>query len=385
LEDNKMKKYSILSALVGGLLVAGGCSNSELERLQEENARLRQEIANLQLGKSNIQLLKIDEFTVGLAAAEKNFDENAFLQHLRNSLQNATLGAAKFSIVPENDEQQVAKVRGMLVQQYISEEKIPIRISNLSYKLKDPKADFKLGQTMVPREGLSIEKTSDGSYRFTYDGTLLAQMNRESAEQFSISYEDSGGGTGIVPLSLKEGEIFDPSRPPQTARQGDIAFNWQLSLEKIHVYRISNFVGDVGSFLRNMRYPTTGLNQYQTIRDTVFLFGYGPYFTGLVNRLETPRFIDQVEVLQITADVFQKLKVGISEEELSGNLQGLSDRWIGCKFVQFTGDKKIWERPMAVGFPFLSRQTSQEKQKTFYTKYDQNGPVLIGDFGVRGR
>ena len=60
--------------------------------------------------------------------------------------------------------------------------------------------------------------------------------------------------------------------------------------------------------------------------------------------------------------------------------------WSNCNFVEYSGEKKIWERPMAVGFPFLSRQSSQEKNKVFFTKYDtKGGSLLVGDFPLRSR
>lgn len=377
-----MNNTSLAGLLALGCLWTAGCNQQELEDLREENARLRQELASRAAG-APIRLQEIEEFTVGLAAAEKGFDESAFLRQLRASLQDSVMGDGKFTITSEDDEQQVAKVRGMLIQQYLAEKRVPIRISNLAYKLKNQATDFKVGGSMVPRDGLGVERSGDNLFRVSYQGPLLAQMDRESPERFSIPYEDSEGGRGTIPLTLKDVEMFDASQPPQAARQGDISLNWQLSLEKVQVYRVQGYEGDTGAFMRRMRYPGGGLNQYQTIRDAVFLFGYGPYFTGLVQRIETPRFIDQVDVLPLTEDLFKKLEVGISEDALNESLKSQSARGVSCNFVEFTQDKKIWERPMAVEFPFLSRQISQQKDKVFYTKYDTNGPVLIGDYRIR--
>jgi hypothetical protein len=171
----------------------------------------------------------------------------------------------------------------------------------------------------------------------------------------------------------------------QAARQGDVSFNWQVSLEQVHAYRVSNYSGDVGSFIRKMRYPEGGLNQYQTVRDSIFLFGYGPYQTNLVNRIETPRFIDRVEVTPISSGTFEQLAPGMEEEKFLQNMKEGQGGWASCSFVEFTAEKKIWERPPVVGFPFLSRQVSQDKNKVFYMKYDQKGPVLVGDFSLKGR
>ncbi|MBI4583547.1 MAG: hypothetical protein HY717_05955 [Planctomycetes bacterium] len=329
-----------------------------------------------------MKLLRIDEFTVGLAASEKSFDEGAFFQLLKSSLQEAATKDSNFSTTTENDEQQLAKIRGMLVQQYLSEQKVPIRISSLTYKLKEAKADFKIGGAMVPRDDLTVEKTADGLVRCSYKGAIPAQMERDAAGKYSISYEDSSGDKGTVNLTLKDVEFMEAEQPAQTARRGDISFNWQLSMEKLQVYRIANFSGDMGLFMHRMRYPKlpTSLNQYQTIRDSVFLFGYGPYATGLVNRIETPTYISQVEVMPITEAVFQQLEGGIAEEELLKILSENPSRWMQCNFVEFESGKKVWEWPVAVGFPFLSRQTSDEKKLIFYAKYDQKGPLLIGDY-----
>lgn len=122
------------------IIFAAGCRSAELQKLREENARLKDELEKLKLaGAGELKLLRIDEFTVGLAASEKTFDEGAFTQLLKNSLQEAALKDARFTFSSELDEQQIAKIRGMLVQQYISEKKVPIRLSNLTYKLKDPR------------------------------------------------------------------------------------------------------------------------------------------------------------------------------------------------------------------------------------------------------
>lgn len=241
---------------------------------------------------------------------------------------------------------------------------------------------------MIPREQITVEKTADGLLRCSYKEALPAQMERDGSGKYSIAFEDSSGDRGAVNLTLEDVEVLNSEQPPQSARQGDIAFNWQLSLEKLQVYRISSFAGDMGLFMHRMRYPklpNSNLNQYQTIRDSVFLFGYGPYATGLVNRIETPNYISQVDVMSITEEVFARLEGGLIEEELNKLLTESPGRWSPCKFVEFTSGKKIWERPVDVEFPFVSRQVSDEKGLVFYTKYDQKGSALIGDYRLRGR
>jgi len=319
-----------------------------------------------------------------VAAPEKNFDEGAFNRQLRASLQDSTMGNSKFSLSGEGDEAEVAKLRNILIQQYMSSKKVPIRLSNLTYKLKGGRDEFKVGGTMVPRENAVVEKTPDNLFRFTLKEGLVAQMDRETQDKYSIAFEDSTGGRGVIPLVLRDVDVLNPSSAVQAARQGDISFNWQVQIEKVHAFRVSNYSGDVGLFIRRMRYPEGGTNQYQTVRDSIFLFGYGPYQTNLVDRIETPRFIDRVEVLPISQAAFDGIEPGVADEKTLETLKEGRGGWSSCNFVEFNAEKKIWERPAAVGFPFLSRQVSQEKNKVFFMKYDQKGPVLVGDFSLKG-
>lgn len=385
-------RHDVATARVGLLLVSAvwltllfGCKNQELERLRAENMRLRAALEDREPG-SPANPETIDEITVGLAASEKDFDEQAFLELIRRSLQDAAIGGTRFTIEPERDEQQIAKVRGMLVQQHLGEQEIPIRVTNLTFKLKDPASKFKIGGTVVPRDEVAGERTTDGLTRFTCSGPLLATMNRDGPGSYSIAYEDSDGGSGRIQLPLPDVEVLSAEDTPKFARQGDISLNWELSLEKIQVYRVSDFVGDLGKFMRRMRYPTvqTNLNQYQTIRDAVYLVGYGPYRTGLVSRMETPAFIDQVEVLPITATAFDRINPGIAREELDSLIRESASKWIACEFAEQNGDRKIWERPSSVQFPFLSRERSADKELVFYTKHGQDGSLLVGDFRIRG-
>jgi hypothetical protein len=371
------------------LLLAGCGHQEEIRRLQEENARLRGLLASHKPGEGpKLELTPIREFIVGLAAAEKTFDEGAFQSLLKDSLQEASIGEAKFTVQVENKEQQIAKARGMLVQQYLSEQKVPIRISNVTYKLNNPDQIFKVGGTIIPRDGVTTERSTDGMVRCTFKGPLLAQMDRDTQGKYTISYEFEGseGATGQIEVLIPDVEIFDPDQEPQAARQGDVALNWQLSLEKIQVYQVAAFTGDLGKFMHRMRYPRlkTSINQYQTISDSVFLFGYGPYRTGLFNRITTPRYIDRVEVLPITKEIYDKLEAGIAEETLSSVLTGVTGAWIECSFVEFASEERVWERPATVGFPFLSRQAANDKGIVFYTKYDGEGSILIGDYPLRG-
>lgn len=363
-----------------------GCATdnaAELERLKRENQQLQEALAKAASG--DVTLMPVREFTVGLAAAEKGFDEQAFFQLLLESLRESSIGEPNFTVAVEDDEQQIAKVRGMLVQQYLSEQKVPVRISNVTYKLKSADDDFRVGGAVLPAAQVKREQTSDGLVRSSYAGPVLGEMERDGQGKFSISYSDTTGRTGRIALAIRDVEVFDPDEPPKVARQGDVSLNWQLSLEKIQVYRVNLFHGDVGKLMHRMRYPKmqVSIQHYQTISDTVFLFGYGPYSTGLVNRLNTPSYIDSVEVLAISPEIFEELEAGITEQEVSRILTQGENTWIECKFVEFSANKRVWERPVSVGFPFVSRQVSSKKGVAFYAKYSLEGSVLIGDFPLR--
>ncbi|MFQ5654219.1 MAG: hypothetical protein ACE5GW_05770, partial [Planctomycetota bacterium] len=324
---------------------------------------------------------RIRSFTVGLAASKRGFDQQAFVNLLVHSLKESA-SRQSFKVTHEPDERQQSKIRGMLVQQYLAAEEIPVTVSNLSFKLQEAGNDFKIGERIVPRGGAQIASaTSGGPVFVNHTDPISAVLRRDQRGSYSIAYEELGGGSGSIPISIRDLEILDPEQPPRSARQGDISFNWRLNLEKIHVYRIENFEGDVGRFLSSMRYPgiRTSISRYQTIRDFVFLFGYGNYVTGLVNQILTPSHISGVEVLPIDEGTFDALRGGMSEREV-GEILGRSAHWQRCEFVDFSGDQKVWERPAAVGFPFVSRQISEEKGLVFYTKYDSEGALLVGDF-----
>ncbi len=373
--------------LVLWVLLGVGCQtdqSKEIDQLRQENQRLRESLANSATGA--VALMPVREFTVGLAAAEKSFDEAAFFTLLRESLREASTGEPTFVVAVEDNEQQIAKVRGMLVQQYLGEQRVPVRMSNLTFKVKSADDDFNIGGAVVPREQVQRENTADGLVRASFAGPILGQMERDRQGAFSIAYADTSGTTGRIPVAIEDVEVFDPDQPPKVARQGDVSLNWQPSLEKIQVYRVNHFQGDFGKLMHRMRYPRmkVSIQQYQTIRDSVFLFGYGPYSTGLFNRLSTPVYIDSVEVYALSPEAFTALEPGITEQELSRALGERASAWVDCKFVEFSQTEKVWERPVSVGFPFVSRQTSKSKGVVFYAKYSEEGSVLIGDFPIRG-
>lgn len=363
-----------------------------MTQLQEENKRLREEVDLLEAKVANLRersakgedpaaATPIKSFTVGLAATEATFDEQAFLRLLMNSLKSAGQ-TQRFRVAPERDPHEVNKFRGMLVQQYLAAEEIPITVTNLNFKLLQSVHDFKLGERVVPRSGVKVLRGStSGAAHVSFKDELPATMNRDIQGRYSISYEEVGGGQGLIPVAIEDVEILDPAEEAQFARQGDISFNWKLNLAKVVVYKVEGFQGDVGEFLRSMRFPgaASSISQYQTLRDTVFLFGYGNYATSLVNQLRTPTDITTVEVLSLDPSVFAQLKGGMDEKEIL-DLVGTRARWMPCDFVSFEGGERLWQRPVEVGLPFLSRQISDSKMHTFYTKYSSEGADLIGDF-----
>lgn len=378
-----MKRSLLFFTCALCLPLVSGCAYTQLQR---ENANLRREVqalrAQLAGGPVVPNMTPIQSFTVGLAASESSFKQEAFEKLLQDSLVAASENK-EFKVSHETDERQVDKIRGMLVQQYLAAEEVPITITNLSYKLQDPAHEFKIGGQIVPRENVHTmpASSSNGAVAMTCPGPIHGVMHRDAQGRYSIAYEELGAGGGNIPIQVRDVEILDPEQDARAARQGDISLNWNLNLEKLQAYRIEDFKGDVGKFLLNMRYPSesTSISQYQTLRDFVFLFGYGPYMTSLVNQIRTESFIDSVDVMSIDEATFKELKGGMDQQSLLAAL-GSRSEWVPCKFVSFQGSEKIWERPASVQLPFVSRQTSAEKSLVFYTKYDTRGAVLIGDY-----
>lgn len=384
-----MRKLSLTALFLALPFFSSGCM---LTQLQEENQRLREEVDLLEAkiadlkerasrGQDPAALTPIRSFTVGLAASETSFDEQAFLRLLMNSLKSASQNQ-RYKVMPERDPHEVAKFRGMLVQQYLSAEEIPITVSNLNFKLAQATHDFKLGDRVVPRTDTQVLRGSTtGAAHVSFKGELSATMNRDVQGRYSIQYEELGGGQGRIPVPIEDYEILDPEEEPQFARQGDISFNWKLNLAKVIVYKVDNFQGDVGEFLRSMRFPgaASSISQYQTLRDSVFLFGYGNYTTSLINQMRTPADITTVEVLALDPVVFAQLEGGMTEKEIL-EIVGGGRNWVPCEFISFDGGERLWQRPAEVSLPFISRQVTETKMHTFYTKYSSEGADLIGDF-----
>ncbi len=368
-----------LAALIV-LAAATGCG--DLAALREENAALRLEIEALRKATG---VSRIGEFTVGIAAVDEDFDEGAFSELLRTSLEESSVEPISFRVAPERDERQVAKMRGILLQQYLREQKIPVRISSLTYKVRDPRGGFVIGGALVPSEGVVVEPAGDDLFRCTYEDPLDVTMLRDAAGRYAVEYEGSSGERGRVTIELDDSQLHHLGPEPRAAREGDISFAWQPGIERILVYSVSDFQGDLGTFLERMRYPRSRieLNQYQTVRDSVFLFGYGPYATGLVQQLRTPGYIDRVEVMPISPEVFAQLDPGLSREQLEELVAARRGDWLECEFLDTAGTEKVWERPVEIHVPFLSRQTSGEKRSVFFTKYSAEGPRLIGDYTTR--
>jgi hypothetical protein len=367
------------------LVLAHGCANNDarLRQLGEENAQLRAQLERLNtalMDASPDELRSIPSFTVGLAASEQDFDAAAFQQLLTDSL-GAAAQSRSVRIEAETDQRQIEKVRGMLVQQYLASEEIPVVISNLSFKLQSADNEFKIGDQIVPRSSSTISRSANGSaVTVSHAEPVAAAMRRDVQGRYSIPYEELGGGRGSIRIQTRDVEILDTEQEARAQRQGDISFNWNLNLAQIQVYRVEGFQGDVGLFLTNMRYSgiDTAIGQYQTLRDVVFLFGYGSYTTSVINQIRTPAQITSVDVASLSQSSFEKLSGRLTQEEIMnivGNVQ-----WENCEFTDFSDAEKIWERPSTVPFPFMSRQTSEEDATTFYLKYSSEAVFFIGDY-----
>jgi len=372
--------------LLLGVLVAAGCA--DLDSVRRENNALKAKVAQLESelfelhAKGDTAVAsRIRSFTVGLAASKPDFDEQAFLDLLNLSLKKNAVNT-EYSVARETDERVVTKVRGMLLHQYLAEERIPITITNLSYKQRSAKNDLLIGEQVVPRSAAGVSGDPDGStVHITFKGPLEATMRRDIQGRYSVAYEERNVGGGRINIPIRDVEILDANERPRSVRQGDLAFNWRLNLEKLQVYVVKNYQGDIGAFLRTMRYPgvKSAVSRYQALRDHVFLFGYRSYQTGLVNQLQTPAYITRVEVLAVPEEIFAKLEGGASEEDIL-RLIGNAGQWVPCTFVEYDNGRKVWERPRDVTFPFVSRQYWAEKNLVFYNKYDTEGQILLGTF-----
>jgi hypothetical protein len=373
--------------LVLASVLAAGCAsdNARLTQLQQENDSLRRELQALhssrresQPGVANV----VPGFVVGLAATERDFDAGEFEKLLQESLASAASDRSA-RVASETNDREVAKVRGMLLQQYLASAEIPILISNLSYKLQNKDHEFKIGGRIVPRakaEVVAAEASAGAGSRVTLREPIPAVMVRDSKGSYHVAYEEQGGASGRIVVQTSDAEILASEATQRSQRQGDISFNWTLDLKQVHVYRVEGFRGDVGLFLANMRYPSvqSSIAQYQTMRDTVLLFGYGRYVTSVVNQIRTPSHITEVFVAPIDAKTFEALQGRLTEQQVLDMLK--SSRWEACEYVDFGGEEKIWARPPAVPFPFVSRQVSGQTKSVFYLKYSSQGVSFIGDY-----
>ncbi len=375
------RKHLILGPV---LVLASGCvsDRSDLAQLEAENALLRANLESLRASLGDMtpeELQTVPSFTVGLAASEEQFDSNEFENLLQESL-GAAAREQTVRVTRETDERQVAKVRGMLMQQYLAAAELPVQITNLSFKLQDQKNEFKIGGRIVPRSEIEVAPADGSSVRAIHAAPIPAVMERDSQGRYHISYEELGGGGGSILVQTSDAQILDSGNQEHSQRQGDISLNWSLDLKQVQVYSVEGFRGDVGLFLGNMRYSgiQSSIAQYQTMRDVVFLFGYGRYVTSVVNQIRTPTRITEVEVAAIDAQAFENLSGRLGEQQIL-DIAG-TVRWQSCQFADFDNEEKIWSRPANVPFPFLSRQVSDEEATVFYLKYSSEGVFLIADY-----
>lgn len=377
-----MMRWLSLVSLVACVSCASQTTLQENKELRARLEALQQQMGLLQGNAPEEQsFTPIQGFTVGLAATERNFDDEAFVRLLRESLRAAS-GNEDFRVRLESNERQVGKLQGLLLQQFLAEEEVPITISNLAFKLEDGGHDFKIGGRIVPRADREVRgATGGGLLHVTYAEPIPARMSRQSADEYTVTYEERGAGSGAVRIRVPDAELLNQPATARSARQGDISFNWSLRVDKLNVYRVENFSGDVGLFMRLMRYPTvrTAISQYQTLRDAVLLFGYGTFKTGLVSQIRTPAYVDNVEVVPVSFSTFEQLRGDMPLDELE-SLISREGKWQSCQFIDFSSDTKVWERPRPVTFPFVARQTSSQKGLVFFTKFDAEGSQLLGDF-----
>lgn len=380
-----MRTNLFLTLAACGLLGACKVPSGDLATLQQENTELRAELDRLRASAAGqpAELRPMPQFVVGLAAAERDFDSGAFEQLLQESLASSSPeGSAR--VARETDDREIEKVRGMLLQQYLAAGEIPVRLTNLTFKLQGRDHEFKIGGQMVPRSAIEVAEAAtggDGSgLRAIHRQPVPAVMQRDGQGHYFIPYEELGAGGGRVTVQTSDAEILDSADHQRSQRQGDISFNWSLDLKEVVAFRVQGFKGDVAQFLVNMRYSgvDSPIAQYQTMRDVVFLFGYGRYVTSVVSQIRTPAHIDEVQVAAIDQAAFDALQSRMTEQQILDTVGAA--QWLQCEFVDFAGEERIWERPASVPFPFVSRQVSAEGKQVFYLKYATGGASFIGDF-----
>jgi len=365
------------------VLTVGCASDTErLSELEQQNAKLQQDLEASEAARraAAVDPEVVPSFTVGLAATERDFDSAEFEKLLQASLASAAKNRS-VQVMPETKDREIAKVRGMLMQQYLAGAEIPVLISNLSYKLHDKNNEFKIGGKVVPRaQAQAVAADAEASLRMSSKDPIAAVMTRDAQGGYHVAYEELGGGNGSIVVQTNDAEILTTDSVQHAQRQGDISFNWVLDLKQVHVYRVEGFRGDVGMFLASMRYPGahSSIAQYQTMRDAVLLFGYGRYVTSVVNQIRTPAHITEVFVAPTDAKTFEAMQGHMTEQQVADALKEV--RWERCEFVDFGGEEKIWARPAGVPFPFVSRQVSGQGKSTFYLKYSSKGVSLIGDY-----
>jgi hypothetical protein len=373
-------------AVAAALVLAAGCASDDAARLAEleqKNAMLRRELDDSEAARraGAADPHAVPSFIVGLAATERDFDSGAFEKLLQESLASAAKNRS-VQVVPETKDREIAKVRGMLLQQYLASAEIPVLLSNLSYRLHNKDNEFKIGGRIVPRAQSQVVAADSGAgFRMTNQEPIPAVMTRDNQGGYHVAYEELGGGNGNIVVQTTDAEILAADTVQRAQRQGDISFNWVLDLNQVHAYRVEGFRGDVGLFLANMRYPgvQSSIAQYQTMRDAVLLFGYGRYVTSVVNQIRTPAHITEVFVAPTDDKTFEAMQGRMTEQQVADALKDV--RWERCEFVDFAGEEKIWARPAGVPFPFVSRQVSgQDKKGVFYLKYSSKGVSLIGDY-----
>lgn len=379
-------RLSLLLPLGVALVLIAGCESSELARLREENENLKQALLELE-ERLDGPAVTVPPFTVGLALSDPGGREGRTLELLRESLDAAASQSGRgFRIRPITGEHELARLRGGLIQNHLLEGAIPLEVTDLAIQLREDQQQLLIAEQALPEEGLERERLEEGRVRITHPGPLRVMAGTGARGELVLPYEVDGE-PGALPLGITEADLFATSEEPRFIRQGDLELSYRIDLAPLRAYEISDFAGDMGRFLRHMRYSKSAgqLNRYQTIRDSTYLFGYGPFPTGLVQRLETPTYIERVEVLALAPEVVEQLEPGMNESRLLEVIAAVESPWESCQLANLDGEIKSWERPLQIQVPFLSRQTAPGKGLVFYTRYDPDGPVLLGDYTLKGK